>query len=226
MLGAKVVLPDEEHFPDPYDKTPEAAERLFRRVCGYMRVERSRIDFEIFPDETDELREILPYWHGGSGGCAGLYTHEPASDSDGDNDELRMAVAVRSTQLQDPLSLVATMAHELGHVILLGGKLIDAETADHEPLTDLLTVFLGFGVFNANSAGRFRQYQNERRQGWSMQRLGYLSQEIYGYALAEFARERGERKPEWVKHLATNVRAYYKRSRAWLEKNARPKAIG
>jgi hypothetical protein len=57
-------------------------------------------------------------------------------------------------------------------------------------MTDLITVFLGLGIFTANSAGRFRQYQEDRRQGWSMQRLGYLPKEIYGDSLARFARER------------------------------------
>ena len=47
-----------------------------------------------------------------------------------------------------------------------------------------------------------------------------LDARIYGYALAKFAAERGEVKPEWLQHLSTNVRAYFKRSSAWLAKNA------
>ena len=217
LLDAEVILPTAEYFPNPYDKSSASAEALFQRVCGYMRVDRSGIELHIFPDETEDLRKILPYWHGNSGGCAGFYSHDPADDDAGN--EARMLVALRSTQLKDPLSLVATMAHELGHVILLGGGLMNPKTSDHEPMTDLLTVFLGFGVFNANSAGRFKQYQDERRYGWSMQRLGYLAEEVYGYALAKFASERGEERPAWEKHLSTNVRAYYKRSRSWLAKN-------
>jgi hypothetical protein len=31
----------------------------------------------------------------------------------------------------------------------------------HEPMTDLLTVFLGLGIFTANSAARFQQFQND-----------------------------------------------------------------
>ena len=88
---------------------------------------------------------------------------------------------------------------------------------DMEPMTDLLTVFLGFGIFNTNSAARLLQWQNERRQGWSMNRLGYLPEEIYGYALARFAHQRGERRPQWIEHLSTNVRSYFKKSAAWLE---------
>lgn len=230
MLDSELVLPDDDYFPDPYNKTPAGAERLFERVCCYMGVDRKVIELEIFPDETHELREILPYWSAKSGGCAGLYTHhEVAAASEGEgNDEPKkrvsgMVVALRSTHIQDPLTLVAVIAHELGHVILLGGGLLDAKTPDHEPLTDLLTVFLGFGVFTSNAAGRFSQFQDERRQGWSMQRLGYLNEQIYGYALARFARERSragiEDGQDWVTYLSTNVRTYYKRSLAFLNKN-------
>lgn len=151
-----------------------------------------------------------------------MYVHGAEKDRDlenGASDKERPVVAIRSTLLKDPLLLVATVARELGHVILLGGGLMDRKTSDHEPMTDLLTVFLGFGVFNANLASRFKQFQGERRQGWSMQRLGYLPEEVYGYALARFAIERGENKPKWTRHLSTNVRAYFKRSRDWLVRN-------
>jgi hypothetical protein len=72
MLEARMILPDAEHFPDPYDKTAATAEKLFQRMCAYMQVDRTHIELEIFPDETEELCEILPYWSGGDSGCAGL----------------------------------------------------------------------------------------------------------------------------------------------------------
>lgn len=219
MLEAKVILPTAEDFPDPFDKTAKSAERLFLRVCDYMQVSSRRVHLEVFADETEELRDILPNWHGGEGKrAAGMYIHD-GEDGTRAKDEKPMVVAIRSTQLKDPLALVATIAHELGHVILLGGRLLDHATPDHEPLTDLLTVFLGLGIFTANSAARFRQYQDERKQGWSMQRLGYLPEQIYGYALAKFAMERNETEPEWMAHVCTNVRSYFKQSRRWLQKN-------
>jgi hypothetical protein len=220
MLQAKLILPDAEHFPDPYDKSESAAEKMFCRICGYMKVDRSLIDLEIFPDETEELSQMLPYWRGSHNGCAGLYVHP-------DDESKQMVVALRNSQLDDPLALVATLAHELGHVILLGGGLMEHSVKDMEPMTDLLTVFLGFGIFNANSAARFLKWQNDRKQGWSMKRLGYLPEEIYGYALARFAHDRGERRPKWTEHLSTNVRSYFKKSSAWLEnsENASSKPI-
>ncbi len=229
MLEAKVVEPTAEDFPDPYDKTSEAVENLFSRVCDYMQVERSGIKLEIFPDETEELRTMLPSWSSRGGShAAGLYLHA-LEQQDKDDIDARMVVAIRSTMLKDPMSLVATFAHELGHVILLGGRLISSETSDHEPLTDLLTVFLGLGIFTANSAARFKQFQDERKIGWSMNRLGYLPEPVFGYALAKFAMERGD-KATWAKHLTPNVKSDFRNSRGWLEKNPQyvhtPKPIG
>jgi len=231
MLEARVITPTAEDFPDPYDESPETVEQLFSRVCRYMQVNREAIEFEIFPDETDELRALLPAWSGGTGKRpAGLYMHAMEARSSETNEGAKGVVAIRSSQLKDPLSLVATIAHELGHVILLGGGLMNPDTPDHEPMTDLLTVFLGLGIFTANSAGRFQQFQHEQRIGWSMQRLGYLPEEVFAYALDKFAIERNEDKVAWEKHLSTNVRAYFKRSRAWQAKNpqyvAKVKPIG
>ena len=203
MLDARVVEPTAEDFPDPYDKSPEAVERLFSRVCAYMCIDRSSIELEIFQDETEELREILPHWRGDAETrAAGLYVHAHEQDRVSENGEGSMVVAVRSTMLKDPMSLIATVAHELGHVILLGGKLISPTTPDHESMTDLLTVFLGLGIFTANSAARFKQFQEDRRVGWSMQRLGYLPEAVFGYALGRFAAERGGKRPEWTRHLS------------------------
>lgn len=220
MLDARVVEPTAEDFPDPYDRSAEAVEHLFARVCSYMQVDRATVKLEIFPDETEELHEILPSWRTqGSNRAAGLYLHALQREHGAGDPEDRMVVAIRSTMLKDPMSLVATVAHELGHVILLGGNLMPSTTKDHEPMTDLLTVFLGLGIFTSNSAARFKQFQTDRKIGWSTQRLGYLPEPVCGYALAKFATERGERKPSWARHLSPNVRADFTNSCRWLEKN-------
>lgn len=217
LLEAKVVLPNDEFFPDAYDRSEAAADTVFRRVCDYMQVERKRIRIEIFPDETEELRETSLWSINTGRQAAGIYFgHESTIEEDG-----TVVIALRSTLLKDPLVLVATAAHELGHLILLGDGHIDRSTPDHEPMTDLLTVFLGLGIFTANSAARFKHFDHGGGwHSWSMQRLGYLPQQVYGYAHAKFAAERDESNPEWARHLSTNVRAYFKRSRAWLAKNA------
>ena len=226
MLEARVVEPTPEDFPDPYSKAPEALEHLFSRVCGYMGVDRSTINLEVFPDETEELRQMLPSWSAaGETGAAGLYLHAHQQRHETDDSDAGMVVAIRSSMMNDPMSLIATVAHELGHVILLGGGLMTASAEDHEPMTDLLTVFLGLGVFTANSAARFKQFQDDRKIGWSMKRLGYLPEPVFGYALARFATERGERKPGWTRHLSPNVKSDFKNSMRWLDENSHSVAM-
>ena len=215
LLETKVVLPDAEHFPDAFDGNEASVEALVHRICEYMQIDQTRIKLEIFPDEAEEFRENS-LWSIQTNRPAGIYFgHESVKEED-----CRVVIALKSSVLKDPIVLVATIAHELGHLILLGDGHVDRSTPDHEPMTDLLTVFLGLGIFTANSAARFNHYEHGGGwTSWSMRRLGYLSQEIYGYALAKFAAERSENKPDWTRYLSTNVRAYFKRSSAWLAKN-------
>jgi hypothetical protein len=216
LLEAKVVLPDGKHFPNAFERNETSVKTLIHRICEYTPIDRTRIKLEIFPEEAYELRENS-LWSIQTHRPAGIYFgHESVMEEDGG-----VVIALKSSVLKDPMVLVATIAHELGHLILLGDGHIDRDTPDHEPMTDLLTVFLGLGIFTANSAARFKQRDHGGGwHSWSMRRLGYLPQEVYGYALARFAAERGEIKPEWARHLSTNVRAYFKRSSAWLAKNA------
>lgn len=207
ICDAVVMLPTPEHFPDPYDGSEEALAAMFRRIADRMDVDTGKIDLEIFDDITQTTRSLVPFWHGETSGAGGLYSHDGAS---------RTVVAISASQLENPMTLVATLAHELGHVILLRPGLVCHDEPDMEPFNDLLTVFLGFGVFNANAVFQFQQYTSYDRQGWSTRRLGYLSEQQFGYALARFAKERREPKPEWARYLNTNVAAYFKHSVAWL----------
>ena len=81
---------------------------------------------------------------------------------------------MHANQLKDPISLVATLAHELAHVLLLGGRLLVPEHPDMEPLTEIATIFLGLGVIRANGVSSFRQWNESGSHGWRFQRSGYL----------------------------------------------------
>jgi hypothetical protein len=158
----------------------------------------------------------VPFSSGPTSGAAGPYHHNPTA---------KPHISINQKQLKDPMALVAVLAHELGHIILLRPGLVPRDDPDMEPMNDLLTVFLGFGIFTANAAFRFKQYTSDRSQGWSARRLGYLSEELFGYALARFALERGEVKPAWRKFLSTSISAYLKRSAAWLADRHEPRLL-
>jgi len=162
------------------------------------------------PDDTivsTEGRKTKYLWTDHRKRCAGPEVWE--------DDPTRAVICIsHGPGLEDTIGLAAYFAHQLSHVILIGGGLIDPAYVDVEELSNLLTVYLGIGVFAANGALRF---QRETRQ--HPQRVlheGALSEESYGYALAKFAVARGEDHPRWAEYLSTNVREYYKRSREWL----------
>jgi PIN domain nuclease of toxin-antitoxin system len=207
LLQTTVVLPTPEHFPDPYDRSEIALQHMFHRVAAQMQVDPGDVDVTLFASGDDLTRGLVPFYSDATSGAAGLYHHDPAD---------RPHISINEAQLKDPMALVAVLAHELGHIILLRPGLVDRDDPDMEPLNDLLTVFLGFGIFTANAAFRFEQHSDNRSQGWSARRLGYLSEEQFGYALARFAFERGEEKPAWISFLSTNIASYLKRSAAWL----------
>jgi len=111
--------------------------------------------------------------------------------------------------------MVATMSHELAHVLLLGDKRISREMDRMEPLTDLMTVFSGFGVFTSNAA-------HVHGYSGAQSALGYLSQREFGYGLAVFARERDEPNPSWARELTKNVRIFMRDSLAHFRATKRP----
>jgi hypothetical protein len=211
MLNATVILPEDRYFPDFYDGTSAAIQTMAARVAMYMGLDTDCFRVEIYAEGEHALRESIPLWSGKTQDAAGLYFHQP--------DDGRFLIGLHANQIADPVSAAATLAHELAHVILLGGGLLDPEMEDMEPITDICTVFLGMGFFTATTAFQFKQWTDTQTQGWSTKRTGYLTEALWGYALARFAKERGERKPAWINGLPYNVRSYFKQSAKWLEKH-------
>ena len=213
LRSLPVIQPTEEFFPEDFHSTDASIHATLTRVCGFMHVSPTRVTLEIFDDEQEDLktalRITLPDWEDSTSGAAGTYREEPETE--------QFLITVKRGKSADPVTLIATIAHELAHVLLLGEGRLDHDAPDMEPLTDLATVFLGLGIFNANSATRFQQHDDGTKQGWSFQRLGYLSEPMFAYALAVFAWERGEKNPAWAKHLRLNVGTYFRQSLKVLE---------
>lgn len=208
LREVRVVLPTEEFFPDPFSADEDDVRALVNRVCGYMEVDADRVELAFYADEDKDLRATLPAYESSYEGTAGHYRKR----------RNKFVISIESSQITDPENLVATVAHELGHVLLLGGGRVSHAHEDHEPLTDLLTVYSGMGVFTANTVFSFRQWTGTFSQGWQTERRGYMTEEMFGYALALFAWLRDETKPAWSKHLLGNASAYFKDGQAYLDK--------
>lgn len=204
LQRVQVVLPSPEFFPDPFQGTEEDAQRMLYRVCTYMEIDPATVELSLFEDRNPV--------HDGEWrhGASGIY------HPDGDT----FRIWLEASNLADPLAMVSTMAHELGHVHLLGHGRISDEEEDHEPLTDLLTVFLGMGVFTANAVIREHYWHEGHYSGWQMQRRGYLGMAVYGYALASFANARSEDSAAWSNELRLDVRSAFKQALRFLSEEA------
>lgn len=88
--------------------------------------------------------------------------------------------------LRNPDALVATLAHELAHLVIHSLGLPPGGEALEEHATDCMAVYLGFGVFLANSARNFSQFSDGAMHGWSSETSGYLSENALVTALAIF----------------------------------------
>ena len=122
-------------------------------------------------------------------------------------------VALERKKLAQPENMVATLAHELSHIKLLGENKVEE---NDEKLTDLTTVIFGMGIFNAN--GAFQTYTTIDSSGW--RKMGYLTQMEWGYALALFESTKRQKNPSWLSYLSPNVRQDFLLSQTFIERNS------
>lgn len=90
--------------------------------------------------------------------------------------------------LRDPEALTATFAHELAHLLGHSLGLPPGGEELEEHATDCIAVYLGFGLFLANTARHFSQFSDGQIQGWQSSTSGYLSEQALVTLTAMFIR--------------------------------------
>ena len=211
FCSSPTVVPNNEFFPMGYRPTKASANALLKRVAELMDVPASSILLRVYSERDRELDNTLPFVSRSSEGSAGHFQLKKHRG--------KYVIGVEESGLNNPFSLVATLSHELGHVILLGGGLLKASSEDHEFMTDLLTVYFGLGIFTANNAFEYSQWSSGFKTGWSAKRTGYLSESMFGYALALYARMKGDAKPSWATYLDRDIRAHFKQGVRYIHRS-------
>lgn len=201
-----VILPTGEFFPRKYVPDWDGVEELLERVCRWMEIDRGSILLDIYAEDE------VPHY--------GFGTHRsdgPAGQLGWDDLTRRWVVSINQDMTDDPMAVVAVLAHESAHIHLFGAGRVDPEVdEDHEPLTDLLAIYYGFGVFVGNAAFRSDQIDHGCVATWSARRVGYLPEPMIGYALALTALAKQQKEPDWVEYLAYGVRKPFEKSLAYL----------
>jgi hypothetical protein len=178
---------------------------MFGRVCKYLAIDPSRVQLKLVSARTPSVDGRLMVQNEGPMAAG---TYQPVNGIE--------IITIERSYLQEPMTLVATMAHELCHAHLLGNGHVTRDAEDHEPLTDLLTVLMGMGIFGANASAQYSAWSQNGWSGWKTSSLGYLRRETWGYALGLFAHCRGEDRPVWAKYLSGDIRSTLSKSLRYL----------
>jgi hypothetical protein len=218
-VTAPLVLPDSRSFPEPWTADARSVRRVAMRLLGYAGLELG-VEIEVF---AGERRTELD-----AHGIEQVVGHEGAAAWFAGIDAGVCLFGCEVDQLDDPTGVVAAIAHEVAHAFRRHHGL---EVDDHdleERLTDLTTIYLGFGVLTTNAALRHRSaglFDVGTMAGhtWSRKQLGYLPPEAMADALALWHFVRGDDAPTRkaiVRVLETNQAAWFKRALASLHGDA------
>jgi hypothetical protein len=179
---------------------------LVERLCLHMGVDPGRVTVgEFFQTAEDEVTQRLP----------------PDVEESVDSGHLRTAdggvfIAVESCARRTPTQCVAAIAHELSHLRLPAAEERTAGGGDDEELVDLVSVCLGLGVFAANACFDTVKTAGFLSVAFNSSTVGFMTERMYGYALARYALLRGEPDPVWARHLDVNPRTYLKQALRFL----------
>ena len=204
----KIFTPTELDFPIEWNGSEENAFDVLKIVSANMQLNPNEIKIDFYEEGLKEINAgssvIFLENDDENTLTAGLYY--------GKNKDGYYEISINTDTLKNPTALIATVAHELCHIKLLGEK--NTEEND-EYLTDLAVVFFGFGIFSANASFQFFQ-QYDR---WGYNGVGYLKYDEWAYSLALFAFLRYEDNPEWANFLNPTIKKEFKRCLAYMLEN-------
>ncbi len=206
-----LVLPTREHFPEPVSSHDEVAVTTFQQVMTYCNMQDWPVTLVAQEREPNSIV-----------GESLLVQNVPRSPQGtfSVNEHNEVTISYNPELVSNPVSLVATYAHELAHYLTATAPQAPPGGWENwEFATDIAATFLGFGVFMANSAFSFHQFSGNGSSGWQASRAGYLSEAEHSYALAIFLRLKGIEPTKAIPHCDRNIRSYLKKALSELDKS-------
>ena len=146
LVGAPVLLPDQQYFPDPWLDDARGVVILLRRLLVYAGMPEFRVRVTVYDNDAHAQYDYRGVGHGGAGAAAWF--------AGIDGDLCRFGVERR--ELGDVEELVGTLGHEVAHAYREHHGVCARDRHIEERLTDLNSVYLGFGVFLFNSSWSFK----------------------------------------------------------------------
>lgn len=200
----RLILPTNEYFPGQADSPAAMANLIFDQVKAYAGTRHWPtlvVDQSTCPTISTPQIEI----------SGALRNPDGVSDPDAD-DAHRLLIPYNPQQINNPEGMIATFAHILAHYMGQMGQEVPPGGMEFWPqATELLAIYLGFGVMFANSAFTFRGgcgscYNPHATREASLPELEAT------YALAIFAVLKGISNSTVTPHLKKHLRGFYKKA--------------
>ena len=198
-----IALPSADHFPVASTDPTERATQLFEHVRAKCALEHIAVNLIAVEGQSGPPVALSPAiaaqkWSSAAG------TFQIDAEGTGSNVP---TITYAAEDMGDPITLIATFAHELAHLQLAyapscppGGEECEEEA------TDFTAVWMGFGVFLAESAF---VYSADNTQ-WGYRAQGYLNRIQLLTTMAVVAARSGQSlEPVYAamsKHLASDLR--------------------
>ncbi len=168
FVGAPLLLPEPRFFPERWERSLRGAGRLLTRLLRYASLDAHAVRLRGFRRAATQVGESL--WLRRYGDTAAAWY---AGTHDG---VCHFGLELRG--LENEELLVAALAHEVAHAFREEHALCVRDRDAEEKLTDLASVYLGFGVFLANASllvesGGYSE--GGQRLLYERHSLGYLS---------------------------------------------------
>ena len=196
-----LVTPSNQHFPGRANSPEEMAKLIFDRVVNYAGMEHWPLQL-LPPDScvlepSAEVRVVA----GARGSRAAAAEASPAS----------LTISYEPDYLNNPEAMIAVFAHTLAHYLGTSATEPPPGGTENWPhVTEILAVFLGFGLMFANTA--LVLPRGGCCGGPVVRRQAYVSQHDITYALAIFSTLKALPQKEVLRHLKKSLRGHFKQA--------------
>lgn len=198
-----LVLPTNNYFPGRVDNVQAMAELIFNQVKEYAGL--GHWPTRLLDHRLCTNRDVQPRVRieGDTRGKGGIKLENVP-------DEDRLLIQYSPDQLNNPEALIAGFIYTLAHYLATTADEMPPGGKDYWPqATELLAIFMGFGVIMANSAYTFKP-GGCGSCGGSVQRSGYLNQYESTYALAIFCVLKNIPPRQVLPQLKKSLRGHFK----------------
>ena len=196
-----LVTPSNHHFPGRANNPEEMAELIFNQVATYAGM--THWPLKLLPPNHCVLEPATEV-RVASGARGSRAVTVDASSAN-------LTLGYDPDHLNNPEAMIAVFAHTLAHY--LGTSATESPPGGDENwphVTEILAVFLGFGLMFANTA--LVLPRGGCCGGPVVRRQAYVSQHDITYALAIFSALKGLAPKEVVTHLKKSLRGHFKQA--------------